>query len=684
MNRISQSLTALALLALYTNLVAVPLGSEFTYQGQLEHNNSPASGEFDFEFRIFDVIDGGTELSPVFNADDLTVTDGIFSTAIDFGDASFLGERIYLEIAVREGVSTGAYTLLTPRHEITSAPYALHAQFVGENAVGTNEIDDGMVLTPDIGDLSITTAKIVDQAITLDKLADNAVMSSSIIDNSIGSSDVNSNQLQLRVTGNCPSGQSIRSILSDGTVTCELDDVGSVTANSVGSNEVIDASLQSQDLASNSVTRDQMADDSVASTEILDGSIGVSDINDNQVQRRITGTCPTGMYLSGINANGTVQCMTLANVAQFTVLDNPGIVGLYTDISIRQNGLAIISYYDATNGDLKIFDCDNDSCTSGTDLTIDSIGDVGQYTSMGIRDDGLPIISYYDVTNGDLKVYDCQDTSCTSGLERTLDSAGNVGQYTSLVVRDDGLPVIAYYDVNNADLKLFDCTAADCSNGPARTLDSSGDVGSHASITTYPSGTPIVSYYDSTNGDLKFYRCLQQVCSSGFPTTLVSAGNVGIHSSIASRFPTGRPVISYYSISGRDLEAYDCDNSSCSSGSVYKLEDNSTTAGTSNVGRYSSITLRENGLPMIAYFQDNPINSQQRNLKIYDCANESCSAGSARILDGHTSIRSNGRHNSIAIRENGLPIISYYDAALRELKVYSCADSSCLLPTSSP
>jgi hypothetical protein len=103
----------------------VALGTAFTYQGRLKDNNSPANGVYDFQFSIFDAVSGGSQIGANLEKGDVSVKDGYFAVSIDFGSNVFTGEARFLNIGVRAGSSTGAYTALAPRQAITPAPYAL-------------------------------------------------------------------------------------------------------------------------------------------------------------------------------------------------------------------------------------------------------------------------------------------------------------------------------------------------------------------------------------------------------------------------------------------------------------------------------------------------------------------------------------------------------------------------------
>jgi hypothetical protein len=97
--------------------------SAFSYQGRLNDAGTPANGTFQFQFKLYDAPNGGNQIGGVFSDSAVTVTNGVFSTTLDFGGPAFSGGDRYLEISVRK-TAGDAYTTLTPRQKINSAPYA--------------------------------------------------------------------------------------------------------------------------------------------------------------------------------------------------------------------------------------------------------------------------------------------------------------------------------------------------------------------------------------------------------------------------------------------------------------------------------------------------------------------------------------------------------------------------------
>jgi hypothetical protein len=103
------------------------IGAGFTYRGQLIEENVPASGFYDFEFELYDAADAGNQHASTVTIEDLEVADGYFTVMLDFGSDVFDGDSRWLQIGVRPGDSTGGFTILSPRQEITPTPYALYA-----------------------------------------------------------------------------------------------------------------------------------------------------------------------------------------------------------------------------------------------------------------------------------------------------------------------------------------------------------------------------------------------------------------------------------------------------------------------------------------------------------------------------------------------------------------------------
>lgn len=170
-NRIACRLFALQL-ALAMPLPAFagipPFSEDFVYQGRLEQSGVPADGTYDFQFELFRGPSSSNSVGgPVF-VEDVQVSSGVFTAEVPLGFA-IDGTDLWLQVAVKQP-DDQLYTILMPRHQLQAVPNAVFA---------------------------------------------------AALDHSITDDEVNSSLVQLRVFGNCPSGQAIRAIDSAGGVTCQ-------------------------------------------------------------------------------------------------------------------------------------------------------------------------------------------------------------------------------------------------------------------------------------------------------------------------------------------------------------------------------------------------------------------------------------------------------------------------------
>src|SRR5262245_17745969 len=198
----SRRVLATALLAGLLPASAPALGTAFTYQGRLSDGAAPANGTYDFEFRLYAVASGGVQVGSAVSAADVAVASGLFTVTLDFGAAPFDGNDRWLEVGVRPGASSGAFSTLTPRQALAATPYSRHAANAATlgGVAASGYVLVGSVIPIGSGGTGATTA-------------DGARAS-------LGA--------QAEITGSCPPSMSIRDVNGDGTVVCAADSVAHV------------------------------------------------------------------------------------------------------------------------------------------------------------------------------------------------------------------------------------------------------------------------------------------------------------------------------------------------------------------------------------------------------------------------------------------------------------------------
>jgi hypothetical protein len=195
-------------------------------------------------------------------------------------------------------------------------------------------------------------------------------------------------------------------------------------------------------------------------------------------------------------------------------------------------------------------------------------------------------------------------------------------------------------------------------------------VGQFSAIAVGPDGRPAISYYDATARDLRVLRCADSQCSSAAISQLdTGATQVGEYTSIA--VPADNfPVVSYFDNTNKSLKVLKCNDSNClgSDESIITVDDQTV----NQVGLDTAIAIGADGLPIISY-----ADLTAGTLKVAKCGNPSCTAGNIiSTVAGSTADRI-GEFSAIAVGSDGLPVISFFATTATDLRVAKCNDAAC-------
>jgi hypothetical protein len=105
----------------------------------LNDGTNPANGRYDLQFRLYDNVVGGNPIGAVLSRPNTVLINGVFSVALDFGVGPFNNPNsVFMEISVRPNGSPNPFTILGPRQQLTTVPFALRAASAANADNATN------------------------------------------------------------------------------------------------------------------------------------------------------------------------------------------------------------------------------------------------------------------------------------------------------------------------------------------------------------------------------------------------------------------------------------------------------------------------------------------------------------------------------------------------------------------
>eukprot|EP00164_Ancoracysta_twista_P002702 GFYU01003596.1.p1 GENE.GFYU01003596.1~~GFYU01003596.1.p1 ORF type:complete len:1677 (-),score=380.96 GFYU01003596.1:129-5090(-) len=309
-------------------------------------------------------------------------------------------------------------------------------------------------------------------------------------------------------------------------------------------------------------------------------------------------------------------------------------------------------------------------------------GDQNQNPSIAVDSQGLPVIAYYDGSSSSLKVLKCFHKLCAGDhfsvvvVDRIEAASVGVGIHNALIVGSDGLPLLVYDTFTN------NCTKVAPRPRPSGRVPSrpknNGDGDNYDGIygdddNNGEGGFPSVN--DLIVGvcrQVKIAHCLNDTCTAyktNVADEMQGITEGGFSMAIGA---DGRPIFSYfYSDFYSDVkpEGYlkigHCLEATCWQPKVTTVDQRSH-----YVGVFNSIAISNEGLPVVAYYE-----GRAHRILVAFCGDLSCHKATFASVSSNSTSRVVDFFDIVIPRAAGTPVIAYFDSQSSSLKLSHCITS---------
>lgn len=377
-----------------------------------------------------------------------------------------------------------------------------------------------------------------------------------------------------------------------------------------------------------------------------------------------------------------------ASAADIATVDI-GAVGQASSLAIGTDGFPAMTYRNGSDGSLLFAKCVNLDCSSAIRESIeDASGEIarGDYSSLRISADGKPVVAWYDSVDDNLAIARCANADCSDAdvLRTLVDTPDDTGREAAMVLGVGGRPLVAYVNTTLHSLEFATCEVPSCTNVSVAAVDDDpvNSLGTGADVALGADGMPVIVYLDTTADGVLVAKCVVEDCSAGTVLSVLDAQvptTVGADPAIAIGVD-GNPVISYFDEDDLALKVAHCSDPACAGAASVRLIDDQPDG---DAGRHNAVAIRPDGAPVISYRRwgaDGVGGADGAALRVAECTSTDCSGAVRIVVIDSRPGEITGGDTDIAIGSDGGAVISYYDTTGQSLKVAKCNAQSCAGP----